>query len=127
MIGPWIRLPRNFVPTHETGGLPGYPAIDVFAKPGTLIFPPERGTLVNRHFIQWSESARVGGLTVYLHGASGAIYFLTHFWTMRDRPRIQLWHPLGRVAAVPHNAWAPHIHEGKHVATALLGEIGGAK
>ncbi len=119
----WIRLPRFFKPTHETSGLPGYPAIDVFAAPGTLVFPPERGTLVRRHLIQWDTTKRIGGWTVYLHGESGAIYFLTHFATMRDRPRIQLWHPLGRVAEVPEHAWASHIHEGKHTPPPRIDDV----
>jgi hypothetical protein len=72
-------LPLNFVPTHETGGLPGFPAIDNFAKPGTLVFPPEGGTLHYRHFIEWDAAKRIGGGTIYLHGFSGAWYFLTHF------------------------------------------------
>ncbi len=116
MNKPWIRLPQNFVPTHETGGLPGFPAIDVFAKPGTLVFPPEAGTLHYRHFIEWDGLKRVGGGTIYLHGNSGAWYFLTHFdfATLRSRPKIQRWHRLGKIAAVPHQMWEPHIHEGKH-------------
>ncbi len=115
---PWLRLPRVFVPTHQTDGLPGdWGAIDVFAKPGTLVFPPESGTLHRAHMIPWSKTKRVGGGTIYLHGKSGAWYFLTHFEydTLRTRPKIQRWHRLGKIAAVPNEWWAPHIHEGKHV------------
>ncbi len=116
MQNPWLRLPKNFIPTHETGGLPNFPAIDVFAKPGTLVFPPESGTLHYPHMIPWNLKARVGGGTIYLHGKSGAWYFMTHFEfeTLRTRPKIQIWHRLGKVAAVPNNAWAPHIHEGQN-------------
>ncbi len=66
--------------------------------------------------IPWNIGDRVGGGTIYLHGKSGAWYFLTHFEyeTLRTRPKIQRWHRLGKIAAVPHQAWAPHIHEGKH-------------
>ncbi len=114
MNKPWIRLPKTFVPTHQTGGLPGFPAIDVFAKPGTLVFPPEGGDLVYRHFIPWNEQARVGGWTVYLQGKSGNTYFITHMASMRTRPRIQLWHQLGRLAEVPEEWWPSHVHLGKH-------------
>lgn len=110
----FIRLPKTFRPTHQTGGLPGFPAIDVFGPAGRLVFPPEGGRLVYRHMIPWDREKRVGGLTVYLQGDSGATYFLTHFGTLRDRPRIRRWLPLGRIAAVPGEWWAPHIHEGKH-------------
>lgn len=111
----WIRLPRNFKPTHSTAGLPKFPAIDVFGKPGTQVFPPERGKLVYKHFIPWDTTKRIGGWTCYLKAASGNVYFLTHFATMREREKIQLWHPIGRIAEVPHHAWEPHIHEGKHI------------
>lgn len=110
-----IRLPKRFTPTHQTGGLPGFPAIDVFAAPGTLVMPPEGGLLVFKHFIPWSITKRVGGWTVYLQGNSGNTYFLTHFANVRRDGRIRRFQSLGRVAEVPANAWPAHIHEGKHV------------
>ncbi len=121
----WIRLPRNFKPTHETGGLPGFPAIDVFAPAGTNVFPPEAGTLHYRHRIEWNLDKRVGGGTIYLHGKSGAWYFLTHldYATLRSRPKIQRWHRLGKVAEVPAGWWVPHVHEGKHVGVFIPGHV----
>lgn len=108
-----IRLPRKFKPTHETGGLPGFPAIDVFAEAGTLVMPPEGGVIRREHFIPWDQKKRVGGWTVYLYGDSGAVYFLTHFATTRRDGRVRLWQSIGRVGAVPHGWWPAHIHEGK--------------
>jgi hypothetical protein len=110
-----MRLPKNFTPTHDTAGLPGFPAIDVFAKPGTLVFPPEGGVIVFKHYIPWSIRQRVGGWTCYLQGNSGNTYFLTHFGNVRRDGRIYRFQSIGRVGEVPASAWAPHIHEGRHV------------
>jgi hypothetical protein len=109
-----IRLPKNFTPTHDTAGLPNFPAIDVFAAPGTLVMPPESGVLVYKHYIPWNTAKRVGGWTVYLQGNSGNTYFLTHFGNVRREGRVYRFQSLGRVGYVPAQAWAPHIHEGKH-------------
>ncbi len=113
-LWPRIRLPKTFEPTHDTAGLPGFPAIDVFAAVNTLVFPPEGGRIVYKHFIQWDTQKRTGGWTCYLQGKSGATYFLTHFGNCRRDGRIYRFQSIGRVGYVPHQAWKPHIHEGKH-------------
>ncbi len=110
----YIRLPMWFKATHQTSGLPNFPAIDVYAPEGTLVYPPEGGILVHKHFIEWDLKKRVGGYTVYLQGRSGNTYFLTHFSTVRREGRIYRWQSIGRVAGVPRNYWPTHIHEGKH-------------
>ena len=109
-----IRLPKTFTPTHDTGGLPHFPAIDVFAEPGTLVMPPEGGLIVYKHFIPWNHVTRVGGWTIYLQGRSGNTYFLTHFANVRRNGQVRRFQSLGRVAEVPHHWWPSHIHEGKH-------------
>ena len=113
-LWPRIRLPKTFTPTHQTAGLPGFPAIDVFAPAGRLVMPPEGGVLVYKHYIPWNATKRTGGWTVYLHGNSGDTYFLTHFANVRRDGRIYRFQSIGRVGEVPGHAWAPHIHEGKH-------------
>ncbi len=113
-LWPRIRLPRDFTPTHDTAGLPGFPAIDVFAPPGTLVMPPEGGRIVYKHLLAWDPVRKVGGWTLYLQGRSGNTYFLTHFGNCRREGRIYRWQSIGRVGYVPHKAWLPHIHEGKH-------------
>jgi hypothetical protein len=113
-LWPRIRLPRVFTPTHNTAGLPGFPAIDVFAKPETLVMPPVGGVIVDKHFIPWNPKTRTGGWTLYLHGNDGYTYFLTHFALCRRNGRIYRWQSIGRVGEVPHSWWPAHIHEGKH-------------
>ncbi len=113
-LWPRVRLPKTFKPTHDTAGLPGFPAIDVFAAVNTLVMPPEGGRIVYKHYIPWDPVKRVGGWTCYLQGHSGATYFLTHFGNVRRDGRIYRFQSIGRVGYVPHQAWKPHIHEGKH-------------
>lgn len=113
-LWPRIRLPKTFTPTHDTAGLPGFPAIDVFAKAGTLVMPPEGGYIVHKHFIPWDRVKRTGGWTIYLQGHSGNTYFLTHFANARRNGRVYRFQSIGRVGEVPGNAWPAHIHEGKH-------------
>jgi hypothetical protein len=113
-LWPRIRLPRVFTPTHDTAGLPNFPAIDVFAAPGTLVMPPEGGTIVFKHYIPWDRVKRVGGWTIYLQGNSGNTYFLTHFGNARRNGRVYRFQSIGRVGEVPGNWWPAHIHEGKH-------------
>ncbi len=109
-----VRLPNTFVPTHDTSGLPGFKAIDVFAPAGTLIMPPEAGKIVYKHYIEWDAAKRVGGWTCYLQARNGDTYFLTHFHNLRREGRVLPFQSLGRVAEVPGHQWEPHIHEGKH-------------
>ena len=61
---------------HCTAGLTGYPAQDIVGIPGAGVYSPEAGVIRNVHVIPWS--AGFGGLTMYLHGVSGADYFITH-------------------------------------------------
>lgn len=110
-----IQLPTTFVPTHQTGGLPGYPAIDVFGKSGVGVRAPSDGVVRYVHMIDWNSTARVGGWTMYLDTPQGT-YFLTHFGQVfvRDGVQIKRGQALGTIAAVPHGWWASHIHEGFH-------------
>lgn len=109
-----VQLPEHFTPTHPTGGLPGFPAIDVFAPGGSFVLAPEPGRIVWPHLIPWDGLARVGGWTCYFQGESGDTYFLTHFGKLRGRGKYRSRDVIGTVAHVPHGWWHPHIHEGKH-------------
>ncbi len=109
-----LQLPDTFHPTHDTSGLPGYPAIDMFAAAGTRVLAPEAGELQDVHFKTWSLSKRIGGWTVYL-AAPHASYYLTHFGeVLPSGTRVVQGQDIGSVGVVPHDWWASHIHEGKH-------------
>jgi len=58
--------------THQTSGLPLYPAVDTAFEAGTKIIAPEAG-IVTRH-----SGGESGGYSVYLSGDSGLRYYFTH-------------------------------------------------
>ena len=110
-----LRLPPALSPTvksHNTDGLPGFPANDIFGSPGETVLAPVSGTLVYSHMIPWNLQKAVGGETVYLQGDNGKTYFLTHMTGNVPTGRIQAGQPIGQIAAVPQNAWASHVHMG---------------
>jgi hypothetical protein len=109
-----MDLPATFRPTHDTGGLPGFPAIDNFAPAGTQVGAPGEGTLYYKHMIGWDQRQRIGGLTGYYKTKLGT-YFLTHFGSLvGSGTHLRNGQVMGTVANVPHGWWAPHIHEGLH-------------
>lgn len=108
-----IQLPTTFVPTHQTAGLDGFPAIDVFAPGGVQALAPAAGRIVNPHFIPWDRREAVGGWTLYLE-CKGGVYFLTHFGKLALTTTCKKGEVLGTVGAVPHSWWPSHIHEGLH-------------
>src|ERR1041385_7149681 len=68
---------------HPTEGLPGFPAHDYFAKPGTPVVAPVTGTVIKLS----GHDPRLGpiqgphgplGWSVYIQGKDGSIYYLTH-------------------------------------------------
>lgn len=111
---PQLVLPETFTATHQTGGLPSFPAVDIFMPPGTVVLAPEACVLVYRHLIAWDRVRRVGGWTCYLQGVSGNTYFDTHFATLKTEGSYARHQPIGTVASVPGGAWEPHIHHAKH-------------
>jgi murein DD-endopeptidase MepM/ murein hydrolase activator NlpD len=122
VYGATVQLPAVFTPTHQTEGLPGYPAIDVFAKPGTEALAPETGRVTRLSGHPPAEGGDPGGAygwSVYLT-CPHAVYFLTHFATRHVTvgELVQRGEKVGTVcdAAVAHMASSlSHIHVGKHL------------
>lgn len=117
---PPVQLPATFTPTHQTGGLPGYPAIDVFAKPGAVVLAPADGLirrLSGRPPAQGGVPGGAYGWSIYLDAPAIGDYFLTHFATrlvVLDQ-QVRRGDELGTVcdaavARMPSSA--SHIHEG---------------
>lgn len=119
--GRTVKLPSTFTPTHQTAGLPGFPAIDVFAAPGTTALAPEAGTVTRLSGHDPAEGGTPGGAygwSVYLT-CPHAVYFLTHFATrtVKMGDTVAAGDPVGTVcdaavAGMPSSS--SHIHEGKH-------------
>ena len=113
---PGLQLPADFVATHETAGLPGYPAIDVFADGGTLALSPVTGTVVRTSGHPPTPTTVPGGpygWSVYI-----GPFYLTHFGGLlvKAGDRVRRGDPLGTVADYSRATGGitpSHIHEGK--------------
>jgi hypothetical protein len=79
-----VAIPTHFTPTHPTGNLPGFPAVDIMAKPGTPILAPEDGSITRVSGHEPSEPPPLGqggpwGLSLYYVGhQTGNTYYMTH-------------------------------------------------
>lgn len=116
-----LQLPKDFHATHQTAGLPGFPAIDVFARPNTEVLAPEDGTVDKLSGHNPQEGGPPGGpygFSIYVDSQSGR-YFLTHFATREVRlgDRVKRGARIGTVcdSAVSGRPNTSHIHVGKHV------------
>lgn len=121
-----LQLPASFSSTHQTAGLPGYPAIDVFGKPGTRVLSPA-DAVVSRLSGSLSNYTGPGGpfgYSMYLDSAKGQ-YFLTHLGSrsVQVGDHVKYGQMIGTVADYPF-ADSDHIHEGFH-AFAKGGMFGG--
>lgn len=111
---PPVEILRQFTKTHDTAGLPNFPAIDLFAPPGTIVVAQEDVVLEWPHFISWDQRKHVGGWTCYLQVGRKRTYYVTHFAQVQPRGLYAAGEKLGTVGEVPHNWWPSHIHEGLH-------------
>lgn len=96
--------------THETSGLPLYPALDGVWKAGQRVIAPESGT-VTKH-----SGGGSGGFSLYLNGDSGVKYYFQH---MTDAGRASL----GKIAkgARIGIVGSPKVFPGQRVAHAHVG------
>ena len=113
-------IPRRFEPTHQTDGLPGYPAIDIFGPWDHLVRLADHGR-VRR--ISGKSPCRGGvpggaaGYSLYVEADDGSDWFLTHFGVVlvrvgqRVTPSLFLGAPM-RSSDGPAG-WSEHIHAGR--------------
>lgn len=96
--------------THDTDGLEGFPAVDIFAKPGTPFLAPENGRVV-RLSGRGGTSGQVYGYSIYFIGESGRVYFITHLGYRRAPVgAYKQGAVLGTVSA--WSGGSPHAHVG---------------
>ncbi len=122
-----LLLPRHFntrvPPAHNTSGLPGFPAIDVFAKGGTPVCCEFAGTVVKLSGHPPTATTKPGGpygWSVYIRTPEGT-YYLTHLGTraavVKVGYKVKKGERIGTVAnysKATNGATASHIHEGFH-------------
>lgn len=118
-----ILLPGTFTATHETAGLPGYPAIDVFGKPGEPFRIQLTGTVRRRSGHPCKDGGTPGGAygqSIYIETPDGDDRYLTHI----DKLLVSVGEHitpatiLGTIcdSAVSHKPGTSHIHYGHHKA-----------
>lgn len=118
-----LQLPSHFKPTHQTGGLPGFPAIDCFAPSKTPVASPCNGRVVKLSGHAPTPTAHPGGpygWSIYLRSPEG-VYYLTHFQTRASVVKLgayirrgQVIGTVARYAEATHGVTPSHIHEGFH-------------
>jgi hypothetical protein len=96
--------------THDTDGLKGYPAVDIFAAPGTPFRAPERGRIVRISGHPGKTDGNVFGQSIYFQGVSGRKYFITHLGSVREKGRYDAGSILGTVSA--WSGGSSHAHVG---------------
>ena len=116
-----LQLPSRFKPTHQTAGLPGYPAVDVFAQPGTKVLAPADGVvdrLSGRDPATGGSPGGSYGWSIYLKSRKGR-YYLTHFGsrTVTLTKNVRKGDVIGTVcdSKVSGKPGTSHIHEGFNV------------
>ncbi len=124
-----VQLPSHFTPTHETSGLPGFPAIDVFADAGTLVLSPFTGKIVKLSGSRPTQTVKPGGpygWSIYLQARDGGTAFLTHFGTRAAYCKVGACIGRGEVIGTVANytkatngKTPSHIHFGFHPAAWL--------
>jgi hypothetical protein len=126
----FLQLPAAIRPTHQTAGLAGYPAQDIFGTPGEAVLSPVDGIVTRLSGKSPSLGAYQGaggpfGWSAYITGADGRSYFLTHFGSLgvRAGQRVTRGQPIGTVGDYP-GATPDHIHEGVHTGAASAAASG---
>lgn len=110
-------IPHSAVPaqaTHETGGLPGYPAFDIMCAPGTDVIAPENGqiTRVSGSSPMAYDGDSTMGYSLHFQGDSGTKYFLTHMKDTRPEGRYVTGKVIGHIAEWPGDRGRSHLHFG---------------
>ena len=104
--------------THETSGLPGYPAYDYMAPAGTPCVAPVDGKIDRLSGKDPSLGGPAGGAlgySIYMSGG-GKSYFLTHLDKVKVKvgQRVKQGEQIAEVADGPSSWSSPHVHMGVH-------------
>jgi hypothetical protein len=113
-----LELPSRFSPTHNTMGLPGFRAVDVFAPAGTLVRAGSYGEVIRLSGRPATGTERPGGaygLSVYWkNSVTGVTRYATHFASVcvDVGDRVGPMTAIGRVARAPAGspAGSDHVH-----------------
>lgn len=108
-LGPIYRGGRSLLLqdlTHETDGVPGYPAFDDGWKAGRAVIAPERLTVTQ-------QSGSQGGDAFYAQGDSSIEYWIGHVVRApATGTRFRKGTTLSTIASIPYSDGGPHVHTG---------------
>ena len=105
--------------SHQTSGLPGYPAFDYMAPAGTRVGAPVSGTVIKLS----GKDPKLGGApggplgySVYIKGTDGRTYFLTHIDKVGVKvgQKVRQGQQIAVIANGPKSWSSPHVHMGIH-------------
>jgi 3D (Asp-Asp-Asp) domain-containing protein/biotin carboxyl carrier protein len=112
---------RPHAATHQTSGLPGYPAFDYMANAGTPVVAPVTGKIVKLSGSDPRNGPSQGphgpfGLSVYVRGNDGHTYYLTHLGSRNVRvgQTVRQGAQIGTVGNYAKYGGANHVHMGVH-------------
>jgi hypothetical protein len=117
--GKGVQIPSVISPTHQTSGLPGFPAVDIMATPGTKILAPENGMITRISGSEPTAPPPDGqggpwGLSIYFVGTeTGNTYFLTHLMKVAGLGGYKRGAVIGLIGDYPGSP-ADHVHVGIH-------------
>jgi murein DD-endopeptidase MepM/ murein hydrolase activator NlpD len=103
--------------THETAGLPGYPAYDYMASAGTPCVAPVSGKIERLSGKDPSAGGTPGGplgYSIYLTGSNGKSYYMTHLDKVKVKAgqSVRQGEQIAEVASGPRSWSTPHVHMG---------------
>lgn len=117
--GKSVQVPTSFTATHQTAGLAGFPAVDLFANPGTKVLAPEDGQVSRISGREPSQAPPDGaggpwGLSLYFLGAeSGNTYYLTHLAKVAEPGSYRKGDVIAIIGNYPGST-PDHVHVGIH-------------
>ncbi len=119
-LGTLLTVPATYVATHQTGGLPGFPAVDLFGFPGELVVAGFNGTVTRKSGRACSRGGVPGGAygrSVYVVNTdNGITRFLTHLADLAVDvgDRVKKGSILGTLcdSAVSGKPGTTHVHVG---------------
>lgn len=107
--------------THETAGLPGYPAFDYMAKAGTPVVAPVSGKIIKLSGHDPKQGPTQGphgpfGWSVYVQGTDGRTYYLTHLGSRNVKvgQTVKQGNVIGAIGNYAKWGGADHVHMGVH-------------
>lgn len=121
VVGSPVAGQKPHKATHETLGLPGYPAFDYMAPAGTAVVAPVSGKIIKLSGHDPKNGPTSGphgpfGWSIYLKGDDGKTYFLTHLGS-RDvelGKRVKAGTRIGSIGDYSKWGGADHVHTGVH-------------